>query len=97
MSMSKNKDTITRLPSDPKKLEAYFKTLPPEVIEGFAQNALKEDERHDGDEMAKLIDETIFRLAWANKYGAITGSLSDEQIQLLKKDFNSRESRNPRP
>jgi hypothetical protein len=95
--MSRKKDTITRLPSDPKKLEAYFKTLPPEVIEGFAQNALKEgEERHDGSEMAELIDETIFRLAWANKYGPITGSLSDEQMQLLKKDFNSRESRDPR-
>ena len=95
--MSKKKDTITRLPSDPKKLEAYFKTLPPKVIEGFAQNALKEGETHDASEMAKLIHETIFRLAWANKYGPITGSLNDEQIQLLKKEFNSRESRDPRP
>jgi hypothetical protein len=92
----KKKDTITQLPSDPKKLEAYFKTLPPEVIEGFAQNALKEGERHDASEMAKLIGEIIFRLAWANKYGPIAGSLSDEQIQLLKKESNSREGRDPR-
>jgi hypothetical protein len=53
--MSRKKDTITRLPSAPKKLEAYFKTLPPEVIEGFAQNALNEDEGQDASEMAKLI------------------------------------------
>jgi hypothetical protein len=79
--MSRKKDTITRLPSDPKKLEAYFKTLPPEVIEGFAQNSFEEQ---DASEMGKLIDDIIFRLAWANKYGPITGSLSDEQIQLLK-------------
>jgi hypothetical protein len=85
--MSRKKDTITQLPSDPKKLEVYFKTLPLEVIEGFAQNALKEGERYDASEMAKLIRETIFRLAWANKYGPITGSLSDEQKQLLKKDL----------
>lgn len=74
------------MPSDPKKLEAYFKTLPPEVIEGFAQNALQEGERDDDSEMAKLISETIFRLAWTNKYGPVTGRLSDEQIQLLKKE-----------
>jgi hypothetical protein len=95
--MSRKKDTITRLPSEPKKLEAYFKTLPPEVIEGFAQNALKEGEWLDASEMAKLIREIIFRLAWANKHGPITGSLSDEQIQMLKKEANSRESRDPRP
>jgi hypothetical protein len=94
--MFKKKDTITRLPSDPKKLEAYFKTLPPEVIEGFAQNALKEDERHGDSEMGKLIDEIIFRLAWVNKHGPMTGNLSDEQIQLLKKESNSRESRDPK-
>jgi hypothetical protein len=87
--MFRKKDTITRLPSDPKKLEAYFKTLPPEVIEGFAQNALKEGERHDASEMAKLINEIIFRLAWANKHGPMTESLSDEQIQLLKKNLTS--------
>jgi hypothetical protein len=81
------------LPSDPKKLEAYFKTLPPEVIEGFAQNALKEDEGQDASEMGKLIDDIIFRLAWVNKHGPMTGSLSDEQIQLLKKESNSRENR----
>ena len=94
--MSRKKDTITRLPSDPKKLEAYFKTLPPEVIEGFAQNAIEEDEGHDASEMGKLIDEIIFRLAWANKHGPITGSLSDEQIQLLKtpSDATSRGTRN---
>ena len=95
--MSKKKDTITLLPSDPKKLEAYFKTLPPEVIEGFAQNALKEGERPDDSDMAKLIHETIFRLAWANKYGPIAGSLNDDQIQLLKNELNSRESRDPKP
>lgn len=83
--MSRKKDTITRLPTDPEKLEDYFKTLPPEVIEGFAQNSLKEGERHDDSEMAKLITETILRLAWVNKYGPMTGSLSDEQIQSLKK------------
>jgi hypothetical protein len=94
--MFKKKDTITRLPSDPKKLEAYFKTLPPEVIEGFAQNALKEDERHDDSEMGKLIDEIIFRLAWVNKHGPMTGNLSDEQIHLLKRESNSRESRDPK-
>ena len=93
--MFKKKDTITRLPSDPKKLEAYFRTLPPEVIEGFAQNALKEDEGHDASEMGKLIDEIIFRLAWTNKHGPITGKISDEQIQLLKKESNSREKRDP--
>ena len=71
--MSRTKDTITRLPSDPKELEAYFKTLPPEVIEGFAQNALKDGERHDASEMEKLIREIIFRLAWANKYGPTPG------------------------
>jgi hypothetical protein len=86
--MSRKKDTITRLPSDPKKLEAYFKTLPPEVIEGFARNALKEDERHDASEMAKLTNEIIFRLARANKHGPVTESLSDEQIQLLKKNLS---------
>jgi hypothetical protein len=85
--MSRNKDTITRLPTDPKKLEAYFKTLPPEVIEGFAQNALKEGERSDDSEMAKLITEIIFRLTWVNKYGPITGNLSDEQIQFLRKNL----------
>jgi hypothetical protein len=95
--MSRKKDTITRLPSDPKKLEAYFKTLPPEVIEGFAQNALKEDEQHDASEMEKLINEIIFRLAWTNKLGPMTGSLSDEQIQLPKKESNSRDSRDPKP
>jgi hypothetical protein len=95
--MSRKKDSITRLPTDPKKLEAYFKTLPPEVIEGFAQNALREGERRDASEMAKLITETILRLAWVNKYGPITGSLSDGQIQLLKKEFNSKENRDPRP
>jgi hypothetical protein len=52
--MSRKKDTITRLPSDPKKLEAYFKTLPPEVIEGFAQNALKDGESHDASEWRNL-------------------------------------------
>jgi hypothetical protein len=94
--MSRKKDTITRLPSDPKKLEAYFKTLPPEVIEGFAQNALKEDEGQDASEMGKLIDDIIFRLAWVNKHGPMTGSLSDEQIQLLKtpSDATSRGTRN---
>jgi hypothetical protein len=96
-NMSRRKDSITRLPTDPKKLEAYFKTLPPEVIEGFAQNALKEDEKPDDSEMAKLITDIIFRLAWVNKYGPITGSLSNEQIQLLKKEFNSQENRDPRP
>jgi hypothetical protein len=79
-----NKDTIVRLPSDPKSLEAYFKTLPPEVIEAFAQNALKEGERHEPGEMAKMVRETILRLAWANKYGPTTGTLSDEQLQMLK-------------
>jgi hypothetical protein len=87
--MRRKKDTITLLPSDPKKLEAYFKTLPPEVIEGFAQNAFKEGERQDASEMAKLISETIFRLAWANKYGPIPGSLTEEQMQLLKKESSS--------
>ena len=91
--MFRKKDTITRLPSDPKKLEAYFKTLPPEVIEGFAQNSFEKDEGQEDSEMGKLIDEIIFRLAWVNKHGPITGKLSDEQIQLLKKESNSRENR----
>jgi hypothetical protein len=95
--MSRKKDTITRLPTDPKKLEAYFKTLPPEVIEGFAQNALKEGERRDDSEMAKLITETILRLAWVKKYGPITGSLSDEQIQLLKRNLTPKKTEIPRP
>jgi hypothetical protein len=90
--MSRKKDTITRLPSDPEKLEAYFKTLPPEVIEGFAQNSFEEDEGQDASEMGKLIDDIIFRLAWVNKHGPMTGNLSDEQIQLLKKEFNARET-----
>jgi hypothetical protein len=68
--LSAKKDTITRLPTDPKKLEAYFKTLPPEVIEGFAQNALKEGEKRDDSEMAKLITETILRLAWVQQVRA---------------------------
>jgi hypothetical protein len=62
-----------------------------------AQNALKEGEGRDDSEMAKLITETILRLAWVKKYGPITGSLSDEQIQLLKKELNSRENRDARP
>ena len=60
-------DTIVRLPSDPKSLEAYFKTLPPEVIEGFAQNALREGERQERSEMAKITRETILRLASVTK------------------------------
>ena len=33
MKIFADQDTIVRLPSDPKALEAYFKTLPSEVIE----------------------------------------------------------------
>jgi hypothetical protein len=62
-----DEDTIIKLPTDPQELEAYFKTLPPEVIEGFAQNMLKEGERKDPSDMEKTIRETIFRLASANK------------------------------
>jgi hypothetical protein len=78
MKLFANKDSIVRLPSDPKALEAYFKTLPPEVIEGFAQNALREGERRETSDMAKMIRETILRLAWTNKYGPTTATLSDE-------------------
>src|ERR1700722_17163841 len=85
MKIFSNKDTIVRLPSDPKALEAYFKTLPPEVIKEFAQNALREGKRKDPDEMAKMIRQKILRLAWANKFGPTTANLTDEQLQLLKK------------
>ena len=68
-------DTIVRLPSDPKALEAYFKTVPPEVIEGFAENALREGERQERSEMAKTIHETILRLASATKCGPTSAPL----------------------
>ena len=90
MKIFSNKDTIVRLPSDPKALEAYFKTLPPEVIDEFAQNALREGKRHDPDEMVNVIRETILRLAWANKFGPTTANLTDEQLQLLKKPMASK-------
>jgi hypothetical protein len=75
MKIFADQDTIVRLPSDPKALEAYFKTLPPEVIEGFAQNALREGERPELSEMAKTIRETILRLASTNKCGPTSAPL----------------------
>jgi len=70
-----DENTIVKLPSDPKELEAYFKTLPSEVIEGFAQNMLKESESKDPCDMEKTIRETIFRLASANKDRSATAPL----------------------
>jgi hypothetical protein len=63
MKIFADQDTIVRLPSDPKALEAYFKTLPPEVIQGFARNVLREGERPEPSEIVK----TILRLASTNE------------------------------
>jgi hypothetical protein len=59
-------DSITRLPTDPKALEEYLKTLPPEVIEGFAANWQRKEKPNEESEMANNLFQIISRLARNN-------------------------------
>jgi hypothetical protein len=60
--MSKS-DSIIRLPDDPKALEEYLKTLPPEVIEQFAASWQRKDKADEESEMGKNLFQIISRLA----------------------------------
>jgi hypothetical protein len=59
-------DSITRLPTDPKALEEYLKTLSPEVIEGFAANWQRKEKPNEESEMANNLFQIISRSARNN-------------------------------
>ncbi len=62
-----DEDTIIRLPSDPEGMEAYLKTLPREVLEGFAASLLREGKTRQDNEMNDPLQEIIMRLARVNQ------------------------------
>jgi hypothetical protein len=62
-----DEDTIIRLPSDPEGMEAHLKTLPTEVLEGFAASLRREGKTRQDNEMNDPLQEIIVRLARVNQ------------------------------
>jgi hypothetical protein len=58
-----SRDSITRLPDDPRALEEFLKRLPPEVREGFVRNLVTQDGTSEPSELEKNLTEVISRLA----------------------------------